>query len=659
MRSLIGLVALGLVVGCSGSSGSKADIKSGGDTVDGTGGGDLGSGEVAEDLTEDRVEELAEPIDWDAVFGSPDTAGDGKRRLVILHTNDLHSHLNGTGPLKDFSPSLTGNDSTLGGMSRIATMVEKERRSLPDGADLILVDAGDFTVGSAFATLTRSHGVELKIMDQIGYVGTTIGNHELDWTPAGAAALVDVGLEGAANLHVLASNLVFSDTDPKDDALAALVGTKILRHKVVSTSNGLKVGLFGLLGKGALQLAPHAAPVKVADPEKTAREMVALLREEEQVDIVVALSHAGVSENDDLKGEDETIASKVDGLNVIVSGHSHTLMEQPLELGDTLVVQAGKYSEYLGKLVLVETAPGVFEMESWRAIPVDDALPGWTAVQAVIKGWEKLLNDALFPGLPHGYRDAVAHTDFDIPTAEFQETPVGNLISDAIRHVVGQYSSGGAVDVAIEANGVIRNGFLAGKTGAILLADILRVVPLGIGPDGKLGYPLLGFWVTAREIRLALEVICGVAPAFADSYFLQVSGVKFECIQDGKMFEQVGNVWLGNDQDGYSPTPLDTSADNKTLYHVSTNLYIAQMMSVLKNMTGGLLAIELKDKDGVVRTNVEEFIVTMPGEGGTTQELKLWRAVYEYLAAFPVVEGGSLPQIPSRYSTPAGRQINK
>jgi len=91
MRSLIGLVVLILVVGCSSSSGSKADIKAGGDMVDATGEGDVPAGEVAVEVTNDVEEDLAEPIDWDAVFGNPDTAGDGKRRLVILHTNDLHS----------------------------------------------------------------------------------------------------------------------------------------------------------------------------------------------------------------------------------------------------------------------------------------------------------------------------------------------------------------------------------------------------------------------------------------------------------------------------------------------------------------------------------------------------------------------------------------
>ena len=586
-------------------------------------------------------------INWDVVFPRTGWTDDGKRRVVLLHTNDLHSHQNGTGPLLDFSPGIPDDDSTQGGFARIATLVERERRDLRPGAFLLPVDAGDFTCGSAFATLSRTQGAELKLLDQMGFLGTTLGNHELDWGPAGTAEVLESGLAGAEGIAVLASNLEFAPDDPADDPMEDLEGTLLLRHRIIEADNGLRIGLFGLLGEGAYKLAPHAEPMTIRDPAETAAQMVALLRDQEGVDLVVCLSHGGVTEGDK-PGEDEQIAAAVDGIDVIVSGHTHTLVDEPIMVNGTAIVQAGCYGGHLGRMVLVEEAGG-FKVESWTAIPVDDEIPGLPEYTDKISSMEETLDGTFFAAIEREYREVVGVTGFDLLPIEYAESNLGDMVADGVRWTTAVHDPEGFIDVAFEANGVIREGIQTGESGNILAGDAVRVIPLGIGPDDALGYPMLTFWLTGNELRLALEVIVGFAPILSDSFFLQVSGLRFEYDPDGGFFNMVTAVYLGDEINGYDDTPLDTAADNPALYHVAGNLYLGQMLGVLKKFTSGALAIELKDAFGTVYEAPEDAILDIDPDQPGVQELKLWRTLLEYLASFPTDEVSGLPRIPERY----------
>ncbi len=604
--------------------------------------------ETGAETVTDAVTDTLAPIDWDAFFAPRGWTDDGKKRVVLLHTNDLHSHLDGLGPLADFSPDALDSDGTLGGLARLAALVEKERRDPRPGAAVLAVDGGDFTFGSAFSALSRNLGIELKLMDAMGFLGTTLGNHEMDWTPNGTAMVVDAGIGTGDGLKVLASNLVIPDDKAAAD-LKALVGTKILPWRVVTLDNGLKVGLFGLLGTGAWKLSPHAAPVTVRPLAEAANEAITALKAE-GVDLIVALSHSGVTEGDGPTGEDETLAGAVEGIDVIVSGHTHTLLPQPTVVGKTLIVQAGCYGQYLGRLTLVKGADG-FELESWDTLPIDDATPGLPDITTLIEAAEAHLDTTMFAGSDYGYQTPVATTGFDMMPLQFAESNLGDFVADAVRWTTSKYDPEGPVEVVFEANGVIRDGIPMGRTGEVRVGDLVRVLPLGIGPDEALGYPMLAFYLSAAELAQAAEVIVGLAPIVADSFWLQVSGLKFEFDPNGDLLFMVNNIWLGDEVDGYSAQPLDYSAANTRLYRVAANLYIAQMLGVLEDQTGGMVAIDIKDKDGNVIANPEDAIIDIDPDTAGVQELKLWRTMIEYAASFPVDSATGLPKIPDRYAT--------
>ncbi len=593
------------------------------------------------------------PIDWDEFYAPSDLPDDGKRRVTIVHTNDLHSYFNGTGPISDYNPRRLFSDETRGGLARIAALVERERRRARPGQEVLALDGGDYSMGTAFSALSVSHGAELQLLDAMGFTATTIGNHEFDFGPANLARSLVNGLEGASSLHVLASNLVFDPDDPGDDDLAALMGDLVHEWVVVELDNGLKVGIFGLLGQGAYQLAPSAPPVTVRSPVEAAREMVELLREQENVDLVFCVSHSGVDMGS-LPGEDETIAKNVDGLDVIVSGHSHTLLEEPLQIGDTLVVQVGAYGEHVGRLTLVEE-DGAMVLEDYEAMPVDSSIPGEPTILEFIDGYEAALDAALFEGLGISYREPVAVTAFDIPRVRFAEAPIGNLVTDGILASVRRALPDAQVDIAIEANGVLRAGLLSGATGRILMADLLHVLPLGTGPDGLLGYPMLLVYLTAAELKTTAEIAAGFAPSLgADSFYLQVAGMRFDYREDANLFRKVQAIYLGTETEGYDETPLDTSAENTRLYGVAVNLYIGQMLSVLESMLPAL-SIVPKDADGNPIEDLTDALVDLAPGATQVEELKLWQTLLELLQHFPIDEEEGLPRVPERYSAPQGR----
>jgi 5'-nucleotidase/UDP-sugar diphosphatase len=114
-----------------------------------------------------------------------------KKTFTILHTNDLHSNLIGMGPAIDYSPSQLNDDKTLGGFSRLATLIADRREACKSLGPVLVLDGGDFSMGTAFGAAIRETGAELQLMSLMGYDATTIGNHEYDLGPDGLAMAID------------------------------------------------------------------------------------------------------------------------------------------------------------------------------------------------------------------------------------------------------------------------------------------------------------------------------------------------------------------------------------------------------------------------------------------------------------------------------------
>lgn len=590
--------------------------------------------------------------------GGAGGSGVPAQKLVILHTNDLHSHFMGHAPERDYTPLTPGDDLTMGGVARLASAITTARAGAAASATpVLLLDAGDYMMGTLFELLALSQAPELKFMQMMAYDATTIGNHELDWTPRGFAGILQTAVAADVTVPILASNMVFSDVSPGDDDLKNLFDAGVIRSKLVKTigadgtQRGLKVGFFGLLGEDAALVTPQAAPLTFEAIAGAATRMVAELRGQDNVDLVIALSHSGISSNGE--GEDAALARAVPGIDVIISGHTHDTLMQPVTVGKTVIVTAGSYGSHLGELRLSVIPPvaagqnGTVVVDGYTLKSIDDSVPGDGPVQEQVDALIGLV-DASLASSNLSYAKVVGRTASDLVLTPYDESNLGNLVTDAYRTIGARLQPTDPPVVAVEGNGQLRANILAGTTGEIWLADLFRVTPIGIGPNQVPGYPLVTFYLNAQDIRSGLEL--GGAPELVpDQYFLQLSGLKVQYDMSQMPFRRVSSLTLVT---GTTEQPLDIN-NTTQCYKVIATSYVAGLLGVVESFTGGLLSVRAKDRDCVTPVNATTRFVDANPATPAIDELKHWQATLSYVQGFPPEDGA--PIVPAAYATTQGR----
>ena len=304
----------------------------------------------------------------------PAAAADGQKTFTILHTNDLHSNLIGMGPASDYTPFSLNDDATRGGFARLATLIAKRKVARAGQGPVLVLDAGDYSMGTAFAGATRETGAELQLLSRMGCDATTFGNHDFDLGPDGTARSIAAAANADHVPAVVASNTDFTANDATLVGLQRLAKDGFVRRYVVIERGGIRFGIFGLLGKEAQLYTDGAGAVTFADPIEAAQKMVKLLRETEKVDVIIALSHGGVEKGTDGRftdGEDVRIPKAVPGIDVVIGAHSHTELHEAIIVnGRTPVVQTGKYGQNLGELVIALDGSKL-TVESYKLYPID------------------------------------------------------------------------------------------------------------------------------------------------------------------------------------------------------------------------------------------------------------------------------------------------
>ena len=586
------------------------------------------------------------------IFIAPAAA---EKRITVVHTNDMHSHLQGFSPELDFRPFAENADRTLGGWSRVATVIRQTQKTR--NHPVLVLDAGDFSMGSLFHILIREEAFELRLLAAMGYNAVTLGNHEFDLKPRGLAAILKTAKDRGGLPPIVAANPVF---DRREPALAELEDAFVaagVKPYLVLERDGLKIGIFGILGRGAVEVSPFAKPLTFRDPIDTARDMVNLLRRQEKADIVICLSHGGLADNP-RRSEDLILAKEVPGIDVIVSGHSHTKLDKPLVVGNTLVVQAWCYGKQVGVMDLV-WKEGKVALQNYAAVPVTSAIPGDKDIQRMIDGFKRQIDQDLLRPVGMSYDQVLAETRWDLAN-DAEESPLGNLIADSIRWYVNTTDPAAGdpaarVVVAVESNGIIRDNLLAGTTGKIILGDLFRTFPLGIGADDTMSYPLISFYLYGYEIKRALEILTSVRPFKGDDYFLQISGLRFTYNPRRMIFDRVTGIEIGSEEDGYRP--LDYSAANQQLYRVAANIYNAAFLKLVGRFTYGLLEIVPKDRSGRSIAKLSDARVDADPARPGVQELKEWQGLVTYVRSFPDANGNGLADIPEKYRGKLGRIV--
>lgn len=550
--------------------------------------------------------------------------------LTILHTNDLHSH--------------------IGRFSRLATVIDKiKEMKAKEGQPVLLLDSGDFMMGTLYHLLTPTYSPELTLMDTLGYDATTFGNHEFDWGPETLANIISIARENGEGrmVPIIASNIRFNVFDTRDDALKKLYEEGVVRPYVVKTlSNGLKVGIIGLLGKNAQQEAPGAPPVGFVHNIDFIQQKVDMVKKR-GAKLIICLSHSTLE-------EDKKLARLTEGIDIIISGHSHTALSQPIRVGNTLILEADSYARYLGKLQ-VSLVEGKARMRSYQLIPIEDAIPEDRSIKEVVKTYTDLINKEILGPRGLWFNSTLAGTDFDLigEDENMLESNLGDLVTDAIRFAIDSVETGDSVDFAFYPAGFLRGNI---NKGEITTSDAFRVVCLGGGPGEIGGYPLVSFYLNGQEIKRILELSVFLAWKRRKEYLLQVSGLRFWYNPLRPNFKKVTRIKKQNPATG-EYTYLDTS-DTETLYKVGTNLFLLKLSFMTRYLPH--LAIVPKDRNGTplspdILAGKTEALVDKKPAIPSLQEFKEWEALVSYISCFPDLNGDLIPDVPSPYAEPQAR----
>lgn len=578
---------------------------------------------------------------------------------TILFTHDLHSH---------FLPQLTAEGGESGGYARLKTVIDGERAMNPDA---LLVDGGDFSIGSLIQTLYTTQAAELRTMGAMCYDAVTIGNHEFDHKGTGFAemlnsakaaqqAAVELLLVDARPLEnmdaykerfgpvtpvlptLLEANYAPADDNPDRAFIRSAMEDYGVTDCMTLERGGVTYGLFGLMGVDSDECAPTSGFTRT-DAAKAAKRCVETLKGE-GAEIIVCLSHSGTGDSL-ASSEDEELAKAVDGIDVIVSGHTHSTLAEPLVVNDTYIVSSGPYCQNLGSLTFSWDDGGEKRLLDYRLIPIDETVAEDPEIAGLVEQWKDMVGETYLARYGLTYDEVLTHTDCDLttPASAVQENNgLGTLVSDAFlwadRTLNAAYADSPHT-VSVTADGVLRANLPAGDLTVAMAFDVLS---MDVGEDGTSGFPLVAVYLTGKELKAAMEVDASVTPIMPAAQ-LYMSGAKYAFNTKRMFFNRVYDAALTDVTFDESGTGNAYEIDDNALYRVVTGMYSAQMLGTVKSKSMGLLSLEPKQANGTPVTDFADCILY----DANGNELKEWYALAAYLEQFG--EDG----LPDRYADPA------
>jgi 2',3'-cyclic-nucleotide 2'-phosphodiesterase (5'-nucleotidase family) len=557
----------------------------------------------------------------------------------IVFTHDLHSYID---------PVQVNENGVLvekGGFARIKTIIDSVKKQ---NENTFVLDGGDFSMGTLYQSVFSEKALELRLLGLMGYQATTIGNHEFDYRSDGLAKMLNAAKASNDPLPIIfQSNINWEASQGEyTEMLHKSMENYGVKKYAIIQAGDLKAAVFGLMGKEAASYAPTSGLI-FDDIVESSKEIVNEIKKNENVDLIIALSHSGTN-SDPKSSEDEILAKEVPEIDVIISGHSHTYMDNPILIGDTAVVSAGEYGRFVGNLQLSKKENNRWKVDQFTPIPVDESIEPDPDLQKTIDHYRESLNSYIQLFGFDSYNQIIARNPypFDSVQALYKDpvdNPLGNLISDSyvyeIKKVEGENYI--PVDVAIVPVGIIRSTL---NQGDIHVRDAYEILSLGIGEDGISGYPLINVYLTGAELRMVAEIDASLSDLMSGTK-LYWSGLYSEFNPHRMILNRVVDVKLIGEDGSLK------DLDDKKLYRVVAGLYSGQMLGAVESMSKGLLQLKPKDKDGNPLEGFSSVII----KNQSGMEVKEWYAFADYLSSFEKTDGISI--IPAKYSKSEGRKV--
>lgn len=426
--------------------------------------------------------------------------------IKLVHTNDIHSRVEDDG-------------KSVIGFAKFTTYVDQVREQ----GNTLVLDAGDMIQGLPFGNLEKGHSL-VELANAVGYDAMTTGNHEFDF---GASNLLEV--INKLNFPTIAANF-YQDGKP------------VLETYIVKEFEGVKVGIFGMATEETAfkSHSKNTEGYTFEDMIASAKEQVNILKEQENVDIVIMLAHLGLDEGDYTS---DLVAKAVDGIDLIVDGHSHTMLEQGRQVGDTLIVSTGEYFEHIGEVEItyddetedLSLAAKLLSYEDFTNVePNQEVLD---MIATIKQNQESVL------------KQVVGQTKVNLigerENVRTGETNLGQLACKAMQKLTN-------ADMVLTNGGGIRASIPAGD---ITMNDLVTVFPYGNVVVVK--------ELTGQEIKEALELGVSEYPAQKGA-FPHTAGLTFTL----NAYEEVGNrisdLTIGG-----------VAVDLNKTYTVATNDFVA------------------------------------------------------------------------------------
>lgn len=362
---------------------------------------------------------------------------EAETHLVVLHSNDHHGHLQPTGE--------------LGGLARFASLVKQIRKetAAQPNSFVLLLSAGDLNTGTPESDFFQAKP-DLEVYNHLAYDYVTFGNHEFDQPLDRLQTQLSL-----AKFPFGAANVIGSDGQP--------VGTPFR----IMDFPECRVGIFGLAIANVNILPNLEGRYTFLDEIETGRRMVRFLREEKHADLVIAVTHLGLLYDVGVKVNSESFARAVSGIDLIVDGHSHTLMTEPLFVNETPIVSANEWSKYLGEASFT-MEKGKIQAFSWRCLPVTQDLPEDPETAAILKPY--------LDEVGQRFQQVIAKTEAELKgndkICRREETALGDLAADCLVWIAKKEKM--ECDFAFINGGTLRASL---PKGDVTLGDISTAFP--------------------------------------------------------------------------------------------------------------------------------------------------------------------------------------
>lgn len=577
-----------------------------------------------------------------AMFGFSAAAQENAKSLDVLFVHDTHSHL------KEFATVEDGESQVLGGFAKIKTLINEKKAENPD---TLILDAGDFSMGTLIQAVYEEEASEIRMLGNLGVDATTLGNHEYDYRAKGLANMLN---NAVASGDVL-PEIIISNVDWDGMNAAGLTEDQQLlfdafenygiKEYVILEKGDVKIAVTGIFGEDALACVVNP-PLVFENAVEAMKETVAKIQAEEDADFIVCVSHGGVWDDEE-KSEDEILAKEVPELDLIISGHTHTKLEEPIQHGDTYIVSAAEYGKYLGSLSMTQKADGRWSMDDHDLITVSEDIPDDAATAEKVGQLMDMVDSKYLEQFGYTKDQVLCTNEIDFApqsdtSEKHTELNLGSIIADSYTYAAEQILGADTVAMSVAPSGTIRDSYAKGE---ITTEHVFNSFSLGIGRDEIPGYPLIVIYLTGAELKMAAEIDSSISDLMTTAR-LYTDGLYWHYNPNRMILNKATDVFLVNNQEER------VELEDDKLYLVVTDFYTSQMLGGVTDLSMGLLSIVPKFADGTPVENYEDAII-MKGD----QELKAWVAIADYMSSFEDTDGDGIGNVPAKYGTLEGRKV--